>query len=34
MEAREARRRAMAPWGQPVRLEDEAEVKRVAMRVG
>ncbi|KAK3819451.1 MAG: hypothetical protein JOS17DRAFT_756479 [Linnemannia elongata] len=33
VEAREARRRAMAPWGQPIRLEDEAESKRVAKRV-
>lgn len=34
LEAREARRRAMAPWGQPIRLEDEAEAKRVAKKVG
>ncbi|KAF9148658.1 hypothetical protein BG015_009583 [Linnemannia schmuckeri] len=33
-EARETRRRAMAPWSQPIRLEDKAEAKRVAKRDG
>ncbi|KAG0303278.1 hypothetical protein BGZ97_001973, partial [Linnemannia gamsii] len=31
--AREARRRAIAPWGQPIRLEEEVEAKRVAKKV-
>lgn len=29
-EAKEARRRAMAPWGQPTRFEEEVEVMRIA----
>ncbi|OAQ34381.1 hypothetical protein K457DRAFT_152078 [Linnemannia elongata AG-77] len=34
VDGREARRRAMAPWGQPIQLEDEVEAKRVAKRMG